>query len=85
MKISAFTWREAKLKWVIEKQSYSVYNWMKVIFNEQSWTCISQGDDAGTFVRYHSNQTSKNVCLSERSKFAHFVVKNINISVSVYF
>uniref|UniRef100_A0A3B1JB81 Transposase Tc1-like domain-containing protein n=1 Tax=Astyanax mexicanus TaxID=7994 RepID=A0A3B1JB81_ASTMX len=42
--------KRTRLQWAKERQSWTVDDWMKVIFSDESRICIGQGDDAGTFV-----------------------------------
>uniref|UniRef100_A0A3B3YRI5 Transposase Tc1-like domain-containing protein n=1 Tax=Poecilia mexicana TaxID=48701 RepID=A0A3B3YRI5_9TELE len=42
--------KRTRLQWAKERQSWTVDDWMKVVFSDESIICIGQGDDAGTFV-----------------------------------
>uniref|UniRef100_A0A3B5PSX5 Transposase Tc1-like domain-containing protein n=1 Tax=Xiphophorus maculatus TaxID=8083 RepID=A0A3B5PSX5_XIPMA len=42
--------KRTRLQWAKERQSWTVDDWMKVVFSDESRICIGQGDDAGTFV-----------------------------------
>uniref|UniRef100_A0A3B3QDG3 Transposase Tc1-like domain-containing protein n=1 Tax=Paramormyrops kingsleyae TaxID=1676925 RepID=A0A3B3QDG3_9TELE len=61
--------KKTRLQWDEEKQSWTVDDWMKVVFSDESRICIGQGDDAGTFVWCHPNETYKDDCLKKTSKF----------------
>uniref|UniRef100_A0A3B5PUG8 Transposase Tc1-like domain-containing protein n=1 Tax=Xiphophorus maculatus TaxID=8083 RepID=A0A3B5PUG8_XIPMA len=41
--------KRTRLQWAKERQSWTVDDWMKVVFSDESRICIGQGDDAGTF------------------------------------
>ncbi len=82
LKEMGFTYRKAKrkpsvtpkqkktrLQWAKEKQSWTVDDWMKVIFSDESRICIGQGDDAGTFVWCRSNEIYEDDCLKKTCKF----------------
>uniref|UniRef100_A0A3B3QGW8 Transposase Tc1-like domain-containing protein n=1 Tax=Paramormyrops kingsleyae TaxID=1676925 RepID=A0A3B3QGW8_9TELE len=60
---------KTRLQWAKEKQSWTVDDWMKVVFSDESRICIGQGDDAGMFVWCHPNETYKDDCLKKTSKF----------------
>uniref|UniRef100_A0A3Q2ZWT6 Transposase Tc1-like domain-containing protein n=1 Tax=Kryptolebias marmoratus TaxID=37003 RepID=A0A3Q2ZWT6_KRYMA len=61
--------RKTKLQWAKERQSWTVDDWMKVIFSDESQICIGQGDDVGTFVWCHSNEIYADICLKKMCKF----------------
>ena len=63
--------KKPRLQWAEEKQSWSMDDWMKVIFIDESQICIGQGDDTGTFVWCSSNETYKDDCLKKTIKFPH--------------
>uniref|UniRef100_A0A3B5PS90 Transposase Tc1-like domain-containing protein n=1 Tax=Xiphophorus maculatus TaxID=8083 RepID=A0A3B5PS90_XIPMA len=42
--------KRTRLQWAKERQSWTVDDWMKVVFSDESRICIGQGDDAGTFL-----------------------------------
>uniref|UniRef100_A0A3B1JCI9 Tc1-like transposase DDE domain-containing protein n=1 Tax=Astyanax mexicanus TaxID=7994 RepID=A0A3B1JCI9_ASTMX len=52
-----------------ERQSWTVDDWMKVIFSDESRICIGQGDDAGTFVWCRSSEIYEEACLKKTTKF----------------
>ena len=43
--------------WAEEKKLQRVDKWMKMIFTDESRIYIDKGDDAGTFIQCHSNET----------------------------
>ena len=54
-----FAYRKAKRKPVLtpkQKQSWSVDDWKKVIFGDESQICIGQGEDPRTYVWHHSEE-----------------------------
>ncbi|CAJ0964526.1 unnamed protein product [Ranitomeya imitator] len=61
--------KKTRLQWAKEKQSWTVDDWMKVLFSDESRICIGQGDDAGTFVWCRSNEIYKDDCLKRTCKF----------------
>lgn len=61
--------KRTRLQWAKERQSWTVNDWMKVIFSDESRICIGQGDDAGTFVWCCSSEIYKDDCLKKTSKF----------------
>lgn len=82
LKEMGFTYRKAKRKpsltskqkktrfqWAKERQSWTVDDWMRVIFSDESRICIGQGDDAGTFVWCRSNKIYEDNCLKKTCKF----------------
>uniref|UniRef100_A0A8C1NF85 Transposase Tc1-like domain-containing protein n=1 Tax=Cyprinus carpio TaxID=7962 RepID=A0A8C1NF85_CYPCA len=82
LKEMGFTYRKAKRKpsltskqkktrfqWAKERQSWTVDDWMRVIFSDESRICIGQGDDAGTFVWCRSNEIYEDNCLKKTCKF----------------
>ncbi len=62
------------LQWAKEKQLWSVHDWMKAIFSDESRICIGQGDDAGTFVWCRSNEMYKDECLKKTTKPNSFMI-----------
>lgn len=51
--------KKIRLQWTKEKKLWSVGDWMKVIFTDQSPICFGQGDDAATIIWCCSNETYK--------------------------
>ena len=48
--------KKTRLQRAKGKQSWSVDDWMKVIFSDESRICIGQWDDAGAFIEGRSNE-----------------------------
>uniref|UniRef100_A0A3Q3AU23 Tc1-like transposase DDE domain-containing protein n=1 Tax=Kryptolebias marmoratus TaxID=37003 RepID=A0A3Q3AU23_KRYMA len=71
LKEMGFTYSKAKrkLQWAKERQSWTVDDWMKVIFSNESRICIGQGDDAGTFVWCCSSEIFADDCLKKTCRF----------------
>ena len=46
-------------------------NWMKVIFSDELKFCISQGDDAESFVKCCLNKIYEDDCEKKTSKFPY--------------
>uniref|UniRef100_A0A3B1IG59 Transposase Tc1-like domain-containing protein n=1 Tax=Astyanax mexicanus TaxID=7994 RepID=A0A3B1IG59_ASTMX len=61
--------KRTRLQWAKERQSWTVDDWMKVIFSDESRICIGQGDDAGTFVWCRSSEIYEEACLKKTTKF----------------
>ncbi len=63
MKTSINTNKKTRFEWAKERQSWSVDDWMKVIFSDESQICNGQGDDSETLVLCRSNKRYKGDCL----------------------
>lgn len=63
--------KRTRLQWAKDRRAWTVDDWMKVIFSDESRICIGQGDDAGTFVWCRSSEIYKEDCLKKTSKFPH--------------
>uniref|UniRef100_A0A3B5QEL9 Transposase Tc1-like domain-containing protein n=1 Tax=Xiphophorus maculatus TaxID=8083 RepID=A0A3B5QEL9_XIPMA len=61
--------KRTRLQWAKERQSWTVDDWMKVVFSDESRICIGQGDDAVTFVWCHSSEIYEEACLKKTTKF----------------
>lgn len=61
--------KRARVRWAKEKQSWTVDDWMKVIFSDETRICIGHGDDAETFVWCRANEVYKDECLKKTAKF----------------
>uniref|UniRef100_A0AAR2K6C9 Transposase Tc1-like domain-containing protein n=1 Tax=Pygocentrus nattereri TaxID=42514 RepID=A0AAR2K6C9_PYGNA len=61
--------KRTRLQWAKERQSWTVDDWMKVIFSDESRICIGQGDDAETFVWCRSSEIYEEDCLKKATKF----------------
>uniref|UniRef100_A0A3B1K6C0 Tc1-like transposase DDE domain-containing protein n=1 Tax=Astyanax mexicanus TaxID=7994 RepID=A0A3B1K6C0_ASTMX len=61
--------KRTRLQWAKERQSWTVDDWMKVIFSDESRICIGQGDHAGTFVWCRSSEIYEEACLKKTTKF----------------
>uniref|UniRef100_A0A3B5QWB7 Tc1-like transposase DDE domain-containing protein n=1 Tax=Xiphophorus maculatus TaxID=8083 RepID=A0A3B5QWB7_XIPMA len=61
--------KRTRLQWAKERQSWTVDDWMKVVFSDESRICIGQGDDAGTFVWCRSSEIYEEACLKKTTKF----------------
>ncbi|CAJ0966607.1 unnamed protein product [Ranitomeya imitator] len=64
--------KKTRLQWATEKQSWTVDDWMKVLFSDESRICIGRGADAGTFVWCRSNEIYKDDCLKKTYKTYKF-------------
>lgn len=63
--------KRTRLHWPTEKQSWSADDLMKMVFNDESWIYICQGDDGETFVWCNSNETCQNECLKKTRTFTN--------------
>lgn len=65
--------KKIRLQWTKEKKWWSVGDWMKVIFTDQSPICFGQGDDAGTIIWCCSNETYKDDAWRKPSHFPTYL------------
>ena len=69
--MSALTTAQKKkyLQWAKNKCTWTVNDWEKVIFSNESRICIGQGDDARTFVWRRVNEADSDGCIKKEVKF----------------
>uniref|UniRef100_A0A3B5PQB0 Transposase Tc1-like domain-containing protein n=1 Tax=Xiphophorus maculatus TaxID=8083 RepID=A0A3B5PQB0_XIPMA len=48
--------KRTRLQWAKERQSWTVDDWMKVVFSDESRICIGQGDDQGAGLKENTKQ-----------------------------
>lgn len=65
------------LQWDIRKQTWSVDDSIKAIFNDESRSCIGQSDDVGTSLWCSSNATYKDACLKQTNRFIHSLMIDV--------
>ena len=61
--------KKKHLQWAKNKCTWTVDNWEKVTFSDESQICIGQEDDAGTFVWRRENEAYSDDCIKKQVKF----------------
>lgn len=61
--------KKKRLHWAKNKCAWTVEDWEKVIFSDESRICVGQGDDAGIFVWRRGNEAYSDGCIKKQVKF----------------
>lgn len=61
--------KRERLQWCRDHANWTVTDWYKVIFSDESRVCVGTGDDAGKFVWRRPNEKFDKDCLNFKKKY----------------